>query len=102
MPAEKPRTVELEIIPPGGREMYSGRPWVASDGDRVVYVRIARPALLGLVVALLLIGAASVALLLMTGIAVIGVVAASLLISGATLSGLLHRLFRQYRAPVDR
>jgi hypothetical protein len=102
MPAEKPRTVEPEIIPPGGREMYSGRLWVAFDGDRVVHVRIARPALLGLVVALLLIGAASVALLLMTGIAVIGVVAASVLIYGATLSGLLRRLFRQYRAPVDR
>jgi hypothetical protein len=94
MPAEEPRPVEPEIIAPGEREMYSGRVWSAS-GDRVVHVRIAAPGLLGLVVALLVIGGASVALLLMTGIAVIGVAAASLLIVGATLSGLLRRLFRQ-------
>jgi len=35
------------------------------------------------------------ALLLMTGIVLIGVAAASLLIAGATVSGLLRRFFRQ-------
>jgi hypothetical protein len=61
-----------------------------------VHVRIARPGPLGVVIALLLIGAALAgALLLMTGIVLIGVAAASLLIAGATVSGLLRRLFRQ-------
>jgi hypothetical protein len=61
-----------------------------------VHVRIARPGPLGVVIALLLIGTALAgALLLMTGIVLIGVAAAGLLITGATVSGLLRRLFRQ-------
>jgi hypothetical protein len=95
-PAAESRQVEPEIIPPSERDTYSERVWIASGRDRVVHVRITRPGPLGVVIALLLIGAAlAAALLLVTGIVLIGVAAAGLLIAGATVSGLLRRLFRQ-------
>jgi hypothetical protein len=93
--ATEPRQVEPEVIPPGERDTYSGGIWVVSGGDRVVHVRIARPGPLGVLIALLLISAAAAALLLVTGFALIGVAAAGLFIVGATVWGLLRRLFRQ-------
>src|SRR4029077_20299671 len=57
-PAAESRQVEPEIIRPSDRDTYSERVWIASGRDRVVHVRIARPGPLGVVIALLLIGAA--------------------------------------------
>jgi hypothetical protein len=61
----------------------------------LVEFRIARPGPLGVVIAVLIGAALAGALLLMTGIVLIVVAAAGLLIVGATVSGLLRRLFRQ-------